>query len=110
MNNKNMDPLTLIKFLEIMDVPFDKECSCGEKHRLLVTDFDLNSNPTVPFSKWQGRCDTHYKYLKNLPLLRFGHELDSHLKIGITRKLMPPLLKVLSLFTGIKVKGHIINE
>jgi hypothetical protein len=109
MNNKNMDPVTLLKLFDIMDTPFDKACSCGQSHRTVITDFDLNSHPTVPFSKWKGRCDTHYQYLQRLPITKFGTELDAHLKLGFLRKLIPISLKLLAFFTDVRVKGYTSN-
>jgi len=101
-----MDPIALIKFLEIMDTPFIKKCSCGEEHSLSTADFDLISVPTRARKFWQEKCPSHYKYISSLITLGFGKELDSHLVTGGRRKLVSYIIKLIAIFSNAKVKTH----
>lgn len=105
MQYTKLDPISLLKLFEVMDTPFDKPCVCGEKHRLNLHDFDLNSVPTRVNPNQTIQCQTHLRYLQQLPSYGFSNELDTHLAGGNMRlSVIKLMLMGIKLFTGVRVK------
>lgn len=106
MKHNKLDPLSLLKLFEIMDTPFDKQCVCGQKHRISLDHFDLTSTPTTLKSTANISCQTHLRYLQQLPSYGFGTELDTHLVNGrFQRRVIKFMLAGIAFFSGVKVKS-----